>query len=74
MAKVVLEIEIDWMTNHFGKNPRNGGRPPRDSRLENRKNFSFGFKFMVKIWIIWKEDSLESKEIIAEFTSVYTVM
>lgn len=26
----------DWITNHLGRNPRNGGRPPRDKRPENR--------------------------------------
>ena len=30
---------IDWITIHFGKNPKNGGNPPREMRDENRRNF-----------------------------------
>jgi hypothetical protein len=27
----ILFVIIDWMTIHFGRNPRNGGRPPKDN-------------------------------------------
>lgn len=26
-----------WMTNHLGRNPRNGGNPPKDKKFNNKK-------------------------------------
>lgn len=36
---VMLFAIMAWMTIHFGKNPRNGGNPPRDNRDVNIMNF-----------------------------------
>jgi hypothetical protein len=30
---------IAWITIHFGRNPRNGGRPPKDNKDVNIINF-----------------------------------
>lgn len=27
-----------WITSHLGKNPKNGGNPPKDKRFKNIKN------------------------------------
>jgi hypothetical protein len=42
---------IDWITIHLGKNPRNGGSPPKDSKEINKLNFTKGFWLKkVNIW------------------------
>lgn len=42
------------MTNHLGKNPRNGGNPPNESKFKNIKNLIEGFiKEKLKIWLKW---------------------
>lgn len=32
----------DWMINHLGKNPKNGGSPPSDNKDLINKNFKVG--------------------------------
>lgn len=45
----------DWITIHFGKNPKNGGRPPNDNKLKTRKNFIvFEWKNTENSWLIWE--------------------
>jgi len=36
---VILFAIMAWITIHFGKKPRNGGSPPRDSSDVNIMNF-----------------------------------
>lgn len=44
----------NWITNHFGKNPINGGRPPKDSKFRNNINFKiFELKNELNNWLIW---------------------
>lgn len=47
-------IAIDWITNHLGKNPRKGGKPPKDSRDKNMQCFITG-KLLNKEndWLMW---------------------
>lgn len=35
-------LVIDWITNHFGKNPKNGGSPPKDNRDKKSVNLVKG--------------------------------
>lgn len=43
----------DWITIHFGKNPKNGGNPPSESKLKNKKNFIiFEWKNIENNWLI----------------------
>ena len=30
---------IDWITIHFGENPKNGGSPQRERKDEHSRNF-----------------------------------
>ena len=44
---------IDWITIHFGKNPKNGGNPPRQRRDENSRNFiTLLLLFIKNVWLI----------------------
>ena len=41
------------MTIHFGKNPRNGGSPPKDNKDVNIMNFiSLVSLFVIIVWLI----------------------
>lgn len=42
IKKIWFVLINDWMTNHFGKNPKNGGSPPKDKKEVNKKNFNKG--------------------------------
>jgi len=43
-----------WITNHLGKNPKNGGNPPKDNKFRNMKNLIEGFIIeRLKIWLKW---------------------
>jgi len=49
----ILFMIIAWMTIHFGRNPRNGGNPPRDSSDVNIINFISVVSLFVNIvWLI----------------------
>jgi hypothetical protein len=49
----MLFVIIAWMTIHFGRNPRNGGSPPRDSSEVNIINFiSVVSLFVIMVWLI----------------------
>jgi hypothetical protein len=42
-----------WITIHFGRKPRNGGSPPRDSSDMNIMNFiSVVSLFVITVWLI----------------------
>ena len=46
-------LTIDWITIHFGKNPKNGGKPPSERRDENRRNFiTLLLLFIRNVWLI----------------------
>jgi hypothetical protein len=48
-----LFIITAWITIHFGRNPRNGGRPPSDSKDVNIINFiSAASLFVIIVWLI----------------------
>lgn len=56
---VILFITISWITIHLGRNPRNGGNPPRDNRDVNIMNFvSMASLFVKRVWLI--NDTLDS--------------
>jgi hypothetical protein len=44
----MLFIIINWITIHFGRNPKNGGSPPSDNNDMNIMNFiSFIFSLTI---------------------------
>lgn len=46
---------IDWMTIHLGRNPKNGGNPPKDSKEINILNLIKGdWLKKENIWFKWK--------------------
>ena len=50
---VMLFVIIAWITIHFGKNPRNGGSPPKDNNDVNIMNFiSVASLFVIVVWLI----------------------
>lgn len=50
---VKLFVIMAWITIHFGRNPRNGGRPPNDNNDVNIINFiSVASLFVIIVWLI----------------------
>jgi len=43
---VVLFVIMAWITIHFGRNPRNGGSPPKDN---SDVNIMYNFKVVTPI-------------------------
>lgn len=44
----------DWMTSHFGRNPRKGGNPPRERKEQNIIILVFEPSWVrVNIWFKW---------------------
>jgi hypothetical protein len=44
---------IAWITIHFGRNPRNGGSPPKDNNDENIMNLiNVASLFVNMVWLI----------------------
>lgn len=42
-----------WIISHLGKNPKNGGKPPKDNKLQNKKNFKiFELNNIENNWLI----------------------
>ena len=42
-----------WIIIHFGRNPRNGGTPPKDNRDVNIMNsISVVWLFVIVIWLM----------------------
>lgn len=81
MIKVIRTIKVnknnwlfivkDWITNHFGKNPKNGGSPPNDSKLKNKKNFIvFEWNDKVNNWFIWDVLNILNIKIIVKVKNV----
>jgi len=56
--------ERAWITSHFGKNPKNGGSPPKDIKEKNIENLITGF-ILVKenVWLIWFKLNILNNEI-----------
>lgn len=51
-----------WITSHLGRNPKNGGNPPKDRRLINRENFNgFEEKNTLKSWFKWNNLNIWKK-------------
>jgi hypothetical protein len=49
----MLFVIMAWITIHFGKNPRNGGSPPRDRSDVNSMNFINVISlFVIIVWLI----------------------
>jgi hypothetical protein len=49
----MLFVIMAWITIHFGKNPRNGGSPPKDRSDVNSMNFINVISLFVTIvWLI----------------------
>ena len=56
------------MITHLGKNPKNGGNPPKESKVKNNVNFSNWFILKKeKIWLILNILKLLNKIIIEIF-------
>lgn len=54
-----------WITSHLGKNPKNGGNPPKDNKFRNKKNLITGFIIeKLKIWLKWNNLKLLNIKII----------
>lgn len=66
MTGDICELTDIWMTNHFGKNPRNGGNPPKDRRLISTINFVIVDNRLNEIWLIWWLDVSWKIKIIAD--------
>lgn len=53
IIKFISFIIICWIIIHFGKNPRNGGKPPNDNKVVNIKNFIVDISLPIKnVWLI----------------------
>lgn len=49
----MLFVIIAWITIHFGRNPRNGGSPPRDNNDVNIINFiNVVSLFVIIVWLM----------------------
>jgi hypothetical protein len=49
----MLFVIMAWITIHFGRNPRNGGSPPKDRSDVNSMNFiSVISLFVIIVWLI----------------------
>lgn len=49
----ILFIIIAWIMIHFGRNPRKGGSPPKDSRDVNIINFIRAISlFVIMVWLM----------------------
>jgi len=49
----MLFVIMAWITIHFGRNPRNGGSPPKDNSDVNSMNFiSVVSLFVIMVWLI----------------------
>ena len=49
----MLSVIMAWITIRFGRNPRNGGSPPKDNSDVNILNFiSVVSLFVVMVWLI----------------------
>lgn len=81
MIKVIKTIKVninnwlfivnDWITSHLGKNPKKGGRPPKESKLKNKKNFIvFEWKINVNSWLIWEILNILNIKIIVKVKNV----
>lgn len=45
---------IDWITNHLGRNPKNGGSPPKDNKDRSMQCFITGkLQNKENAWLIW---------------------
>lgn len=42
MIGIRLASTIDWIMSHLGKNPKKGGKPPKDKRVVNKENLIIG--------------------------------
>jgi len=41
-----------WIVIHLGKNPKNGGNPPKDIKFNEKRNFIKKFLFKeIKSWL-----------------------
>ena len=50
---VILFVIMAWITIHFGRKPRNGGSPSRESSDVNIMNFiSVASLFVIMVWLI----------------------
>lgn len=54
-------ISKSWRIINLGKNPRNGGRPPRDNRREKVINWRVRGKGKLVKWLSWTQFILLNK-------------
>lgn len=50
--KYILFCIIKLITIHFGKNPKNGGKPPRDNRFKKIDSLIIVFILLKNNWLI----------------------
>lgn len=56
---ISLFMVIAWIINHFGRNPRNGGSPPKESSDVNIMNFiNLVSLFVIMVWLM--NDTLDN--------------
>lgn len=56
IINIDIKFLIDWITIHLGKNPKKGGRPPKDKSEINILNFIKGKLLKNEnIWLKWKK-------------------
>jgi uncharacterized membrane protein YphA (DoxX/SURF4 family) len=49
----LLFLIMAWITIHFGRNPKNGGSPPKDNTDVNIMNFiTMVSLFVIMVWLI----------------------
>jgi hypothetical protein len=63
-AIILCSLNVS-IISHLGKNPKNGGNPPKDSKTINIEIFKAIFKFLTKkVWLIFKNLNLLNMKII----------
>ncbi len=50
--KIIILEERSWIITHLGENPKNGGKPPRESRFIGRRRLS---KVLFLFWLTRSE-------------------
>jgi len=62
----------DSIINHFGKNPKKGGSPPKDNIDKNKINFTTVLLLnKVNIWLIWNNLKLLKRNTIVKDKKEY---
>ena len=64
-VKIIKFWVMNWIIIHLGKNPKNGGNPPKDIIAINRINFIIFWLFIeLKVWEIYDKFIVVVKRVI----------